>query len=70
MLIDTPNETYQEISTQAEPVEPVVALPSFRAAANSNSLEQAETRARRHRRQRRAERAAPRSISGWILRAW
>ena len=70
MLIDNLNETCPEINSQAEPVQPVVAVPSFRAAANSSSFEQAETRARRHRRQRRAERSTQRSISGWILRAW
>lgn len=70
MLIDTIKKTCREISEPAETVQPVVAVPAFRPAANTSNFEQAETQARRHRRQRRADRAAQRNINGWTLRAW
>jgi hypothetical protein len=70
MLIESIRDAYREITGDLVPGEPVITLPSHRAAANASDFGSKDAQARRHRRQRRLERSGNHNVSGWKVRAW
>ncbi len=70
MLIESIRDADREITGDLVPGDPVVTLPSHRAAANAGKFGTSEMQARRHRRQRRLERSGNHSVGGWKVRTW
>jgi len=70
MLIERLKTAYQEWSGQVETVQPVVAVPVSRPAANAPRYTRSEIQARRLRRQNRQQRGAAYGIHGWSVRTW
>jgi hypothetical protein len=70
MLIENLKNAYQEWMGQVDALQPVVAVPVSRSAANAPRFARSEMQARRSRRQRRQERAERHGINGWSVRTW
>ena len=70
MLINSIKKSYRNLIGYSNPVQPIVAAPGIREAANASGYNQSEMRTRRQRRHRRMDRVGQHGSIGWSVRTW
>lgn len=70
MLMNTINQSFQELFGRTELVQPVATVNVSRKAANGSDFNQSEMQARRQRRARRYEGHGQGGSIGWTVRTW
>ena len=70
MLINSIKKSYRNLMGYNNPVQPIVAAPGIRKAANESGYSRSGMQARRQRRQSRMNGVVHNGSLGWKLRAW